>query len=521
MNAKNTTNAQRGFSMRWAIYGVVLVAAAGGTFALMGLSRNIQQRKDEAKSLVLNLAKIDETTTDAKQWGMNFPSHYDAYKATADNERTRFGGSESLPIGDGKSVKPVSKLETDPLLKTIFNGYAFALDYRERRGHAFMLHDQRETDRVKLKPQPGACLHCHASNVVAYRAEGIKAGAPGTALEPAQSENGMKQIIKGWEVLAAKPYGEVTALVDHPVSCIDCHDPSSMQLRITKPGFIEGIKSLAKSTDPVPHLPSVEKWRKGERTRDYDPNVDATRQEMRSMACAQCHVEYYFKGDEKRLTYPWHKGLKVEQIEAYYDELGYKDFVHKDSGAPALKAQHPEFEVWSQGIHARSGVSCADCHMPYQRVGAVKISDHQVRSPMLNTARACQTCHHYDTDEIKARVDAIQTRHKDLLDRAEVATVDLIKAIKAAKEAGATDEQLHDARALQRRAQWRTDFMNAENSMGFHAPQECARILGEAIDYARQGQLEVAKLGLKPKAAAAEGLPRAEQHPTTGATAVR
>jgi nitrite reductase (cytochrome c-552) len=468
----------------------------------MGLATNIQQRKDEGKSLVLNVAKLDETTVDAKQWGMNFPKHYDAWKATADNERTKFGGSETAPVGDKHTMRPISKLETDPLLKTIFNGYAFALDYRERRGHAYMLMDQQETDRVKLKPQPGACMHCHASNVALYRAEGIKAGAPGDALEPATSEHGMAQIIKGWETLNPKPFNEVTKLSSHPVSCIDCHDPSTTALRVTRPGFIEGIRNLAKSSDPVPHLPSIEKWRKGDRKKEYDPNADATRQELRSMACGQCHVEYYFKGDEKRLTYPWHNGLKVEEIEAYYDASDYKDYVHADSKAPILKAQHPEFEVWSQGIHARSGVACADCHMPYKREGAVKISDHQVRSPLLNVARACQTCHHSESDEILSRVNVIQERHKALLIRAEQADVDLINAIKAAMAAGATDEQLKGARTLQRKAQWRTDFMNAENSMGFHAPQECARILGEAIDYARQGQVEVAKL--RPSGAPAE-----------------
>ncbi|MFT3683415.1 MAG: ammonia-forming cytochrome c nitrite reductase subunit c552 [Phycisphaerales bacterium] len=221
--------------------------------------------------------------------------------------------------------------------------------------------------------------------------------------------------------------------------------PSDDRAARDAPGFIEGIRNLAKSSEPVPHLPSIEKWRKGDRSKEYDPNADATRQEMRSMACGQCHVEYYFKGDEKRLTYPWHNGLKVEEMEAYYDANNYKDYVHADSGAPILKAQHPEFEVWSQGIHARSGVACADCHMPYKREGAVKISDHQVRSPLLNVARSCQTCHHSESDEILKRVSVIQERHKALLMRAEQADVDLILAIKAAMAAGATDEQLKGA----------------------------------------------------------------------------
>jgi nitrite reductase (cytochrome c-552) len=216
----------------------------------------------------------------------------------------------------------------------------------------------------------------------------------------------------------------------------------------------------------------------------------ATRQELRSFVCGQCHVEYYFKGDGKLLTYPWHKGLKADQIEAYYDEIGFKDWTHAETKAPVLKAQHPEFELWNQGIHARSGVSCADCHMPYVREGAVKVSDHQVRSPMLNAARACQTCHRYPEAEIQDRVTIIQDRTKALLDRAETALVQMIDAIQRAEKRGATDDHLKLARQLHRKAQWRVDFTNSENSRGFHAPGESARLLAEAIDYARQGQIE-------------------------------
>jgi nitrite reductase (cytochrome c-552) len=210
---------------------------------------------------------------------------------------------------------------------------------------------------------------------------------------------------------------------------------------------------------------------------------------MRSLACGQCHVEYYFQGEGKLLTYPWHNGLKVEQIEAYYDSEGWKDWTHATSGAPVLKAQHPEFELWSQGIHARSGVACADCHMPYKRDGAIKISDHHVRSPLLNISRACQQCHNYSESEILSRAEAIQDRTKSLLSRAEDAVIAAIQAIDVAQEAGASDDDLRAARKLHRQAQWRMDFVAAENSLGFHAPQESARILAEAIDLARQAQI--------------------------------
>jgi len=215
---------------------------------------------------------------------------------------------------------------------------------------------------------------------------------------------------------------------------------------------------------------------------------------MRSYVCGQCHVEYYC-GPKTTLFYPWNNGLKVEQIEKYYDDYKFPDghrffdWTHTETGTEVLKAQHPEFETWSQGIHARSGVSCSDCHMPYKREGAMKVSDHWVRSPMLNIARACQTCHPFPEEELKARVDTIQERTNKLMTRAGAALTDMLDAIVAAKKAGATDAQLTAIRALHRQAQWRLDYVAAENSMGFHAPAETARILAEAIDYARQGQM--------------------------------
>ncbi len=254
-----------------------------------------------------------------------------------------------------------------------------------------------------------------------------------------------------------------------------------MALRVTRPAFLAGIKAL-KAKQGVP---------------DYDPNRDATRQEMRSYVCGQCHVEYYFKGDGKIVTYPWANGLKVEEIEAYYDKEGFTDWVHAETGTKVLKAQHPEFEVWNQGIHARAGVACADCHMPYERVGALKVSDHWVRSPLLNINRACQPCHAVPEKELESRVLTIQDRHHELLQRAARATTDLLDAIVAARKAGARDADVQAAQALHRKAQWRLDFVAAENSMGFHAPQELARILGETIDLARQGQLAAERAARK------------------------
>lgn len=467
----------------WYVYLATILATAAATYGVVALLMNINERKQEGRQHYLKLVDLTEDTTDPAEWGKNFPRQYDSYKRTAENTSRRHGGSEAI-----------SKLDDDPRLKRLFAGYPFSVDYRERRGHAFMLEDQDNTERVKQFKQPGACLHCHSSIIPTYRKEG----------------NG--DVMKGFEVVCAMPLKDARKLVAHPVACIDCHDPQTMQLRITRPGFLNGIKELAKhiagtlaredakkpeerEPAPLPHLTSIHQWarhwNKGDRQGEYDVNALATRQELRSYVCGQCHVEYYFKGDKKIVTYPWHKGVKVEQIESYYDEEKFKDYVHGETGAAVLKAQHPEFELWNQGIHARSGVSCADCHMPYQREGAVKVSDHQVRSPLLNMARACQTCHRYPEEEIKGRAEAIQGRTKALMDRAENALLELQDALKDAKTRKVTEQVLKEAQALQRKALWRVDFINSENSLGFHAPQEAARILGEAIDYARQGQIKL------------------------------
>ena len=450
---------------------VVVAIVSALTTALLV---NVFERKTENKRAHVRLVDVTEDDTDPAKWGINWPRQYDSYQRTAQTTRTRFGGH------GGSEALPEQKIERDPWLKRMFLGYAFSIDYRDRRGHAYMLQDQENTER-QTKPQSGSCLHCHASIMPLYR------------------QLGDGDAIKGFERTYAYSYKELDQLLHdgghaHPVSCVDCHDPEDMQLRVTRPGFIQGIQALAVSDAPVPHLPSIERWRQGKQTQSYDPNLEASRNEMRSFTCGQCHVEYYC-GSGMKLTFPWGNGLKVEQTEAFWNDLTFADgtpfydYTHKESGAKILKAQHPEFELWSQGIHARSGVSCADCHMPYMRDGATKVSDHWVRSPLLNINRACQTCHHFSEEEIAQRVDVIQQRNFALLQRAGAALIDQLDAIQAAKAAGATLKDLQAALDLQRKAQWRLDFIAAENSMGFHAPQEAARILGEAADYARQGQI--------------------------------
>ncbi|MEP0847619.1 MAG: ammonia-forming cytochrome c nitrite reductase subunit c552, partial [Phycisphaerae bacterium] len=350
-----------GGPLKWIVGTAAITAVVA--FGVVALLVSIVQHKQEARNPFFRVVELTDETTDPAAWGKNFPLQYDAYQRTVDMVRTRFGGSEALPrtpsAADPRSIVANSRIEEDPRLKQMWAGYAFAVDFREERGHAYMLDDQTYTERQRVVKQPGTCLNCHASMYVAYK------------------QAGGGDLVAGFERINAMPYEEARKLVGHPVACIDCHDPQTMQLRVTRPAFMEGLRA----------------YKAAQGVTDYDVNRDATRQEMRAFVCGQCHVEYYFKGPEKRLTYPWFNGLRAEEILAYYDESGFKDWTHTETAAPMLKAQHPEFEMWNQGIHARSGVACADCHMPYVRVGAQKISDHHVRSPLLNISNACQTCH--------------------------------------------------------------------------------------------------------------------------------
>jgi nitrite reductase (cytochrome c-552) len=519
-------------------FSILILVVAVVTFVVTAVLVSIFEHRQEARTPFVRLVEVNEISTDPVPWGANWPFQFDSYRRTVDVTRTEFGGSSAMPE---------SKLEQDPWLRRLYAGYAFSLDYREARGHAYMLFDQEVTERVTKRQQAGACMHCHASVVPTYRRLGMEAMGEEVTTETLAADFNWGAVMKGFEIASPMPYeqmhaevlrtpdgtpgenqplfpggsstetatpanqpGEPPAPADdkpmvhgmgeaHPVSCIDCHEPDSMQVRVTRPGFVRGIQALAEGDAPAPHLPSIERWREGPRNEPYDPNVHASRREMRSYVCAQCHVEYYC-ASKMTLTFPWGKGLRAEDLEQVWDATTFPDgsefydYIHGETGAPVYKAQHPEFELWSQGVHARSGVSCADCHMPYERQGAMKVSSHWVRSPMLSINTSCQTCHNVPEDELRAKVDAIQSRTKSQMQRAANAMTDMLDAIREAQAAGATDEELATIFDLQKKAMWRLDYISSENSMGFHADQEAVRLLGESIDYSRQAQAAAIRL---------------------------
>lgn len=412
----------------------------GATFALfllvgVGLAlllQSITERKMQGEAFPFQVGTIAEDEVDPAAWRVSFPRHYDSFMRTSESYgRTAYGGNDGI----------YDKLASNPFRERAWAGYAFELEYNAARGHYYAQIDQAESRRTLERSQPGTCLNCHAAE------------APRLVRE------------MGWEVMSRTPYDSLRDKVHFGSSCADCHSPTNMELRISRQAFIEAMER--RGTDVT----------------------QASRQEMRTFVCAQCHVEYYFKGDDRILTFPWDHGFQVEDMERHFDEYGFTDWTHAETGAPMIKMQHPEFELFTTSIHYQSGVACADCHMPYTREGGVKVSDHWIRSPLTNINNACQTCHAMSEGELERRVVQIQSRTAELLGLAERAITDLMDAIVGAQNAGVPDGELEEARRFHRQAQLRWDFVDAENSTGFHSPQEAARVLAHSADLARRGEV--------------------------------
>ncbi len=415
--------------------GIIVILAA----ALIGVLIFVKNQPPLARG-VPPITQIEEMEPDSSKWGVNYPNQYSTLlKTETNNTRTTYGGSE-----------PYSKLTEDPRLVTLFAGYGFGKDYNEERGHLNSLKDVEATKRVN-ETTPGTCYSCKTANNPRL-----------------WKEMGMAEFDRTL-------FKELGARIDQPIGCANCHEANTMRLIVTNPALDEALKAQGKD------------WR------------TFTRQEMRTVVCANCHVEYYFAGEGKYLVFPWRDGVKIENIARFYQEIGFKDWEHPLSGAPMIKMQHPEYELFTaESTHYNAGVACADCHMPYTRDGAAKFSTHDVKSPLLNAETACGACH-TDVGYVTSRVAIIQRQVRETMDATEDALVQAIAAIEAAANTpGVNADLLAEARNLHREAQLRWDFIAAENSMGFHNPEEALRILANSTDLARQAQLKAIQAAGSP-----------------------
>ena len=412
------------------LVGIIILLAAVLTGVLVFMKN--QPAQERAFEPLVEIAPMEP---DSEKWGINFPNQYTSFmKTETNNIDTTYAGSSQF-----------SWLERDPRQVILFAGYGFSKDYNDDRGHANALEDVRATLRVNEKT-PGTCYSCKSSN------------NPGL-----WDEMGMAEFDN-------MLFSEIGQRIEEPIGCANCHEAGTMRLIVTNPALKEGLEAQGKDWETF------------------------TRQEMRTVVCANCHVEYYFAGEGKYLTFPWADGTDVYSIIEYYEALGFKDWEYPETGTPMLKAQHPEYEFFTAGsTHYNAGVSCSDCHMPYVREGAAKYSSHDVHSPLLNPEQACGQCH-TDSEYVVRRVNTIQEQVATTKVATEDAIVDAINAIKlAAADSSADQELLDQARNLHRRAQFMWDFVSAENSTGFHNPEYALKILADSTNLARQAQMLAAQ----------------------------
>lgn len=417
------------------LLGIIVVLAAVLSSVLLFLKNQPPQTR-----AFQPLVTVEPLEPDSSVWGVNFPNQYSSFLLTADNEAdTVYGGSSAF-----------SHLERDPRQVILFMGYSFSKQYDDDRGHAYALEDVNATRRVS-EATTAACYSCKtANNPTLWDELGLE----------------------GYSVLSF--YG-IAPRITETIGCANCHEAGTMRLIVTNPSLEIALQAQGQD------------W------------TTFSRQQMRTVVCANCHVEYYMDGENKVLTLPWTMGTRIDQILDYYQAAGFADWTYPGTDTPTLKAQHPEYEFFTAGsTHFNAGVACADCHMPYVRDGAMKYSSHNIHSPLLAPQAACGQCH-TDVDYVVGRAGQIQDQVFTAKIALEDALVDAILALQAANAVPDADPALlDDARQLHRRAQFMWDFVSAENSMGFHNPEYALSILAEATDLARRAQMKAAQAAGDP-----------------------
>ena len=424
----------------WLLFGGSMVVV----FILGLLVSSLLERRAEVVSIFNNRkTPMEGIVSENSKFASDFPREYETWKQTADTTfKSEFNSSQAVDV-----------LAQRPNMVILWAGYAFSWDYATPRGHQHAVEDVRRTLRTGApgvtegkQPQPGTCWTCKGPDVPRV-----------------MKEQGLANFYKA-------PWSKWGDQIMNSVGCSDCHDSKTMDLKPARPALYEAWQRVGKDVNK------------------------ATHQEMRSLVCAQCHTEYYFKGDGQYLTFPQDSGITVEAMEKYYDAMNYKDYTHALSRAPILKAQHPGYEIHQMGIHGQRGVSCADCHMPYMSKGGVKYTDHHIMSPLANIERTCQTCHRQSAETLRQNVYERQRKCNEIRNRVENELATAHIEAKFAWDKGATEAEMKPVLDLLRKSQWRWDFAVASHGAAFHAPQEIMRILSHSLDFANQARLKVAKV---------------------------
>ncbi len=390
-----------------------------------------------------------------------FPLQFASYKRNDETTvMTEYKGSVPFMKNDNVNPLPEGYKHAQPYLKNLWLGYPFSYEYREARGHTYAVQDFLHIDRINRYAEkgglPATCWNCKTAKMLEWVGEyGDKFWS--------------KDVNEFRDKIDAK---------DETIGCANCHNPTDMSLRLYSVPLKDWLKRSGKD------------------------EAKLTRNEMRALVCAQCHVEYYFtnptQGPAAKPVFPWTNGYGPADMYEYYKTHGkdngpFVDWVHPVSKTPMIKMQHPEYETWIDGTHGAAGVTCADCHMPYQKTDGKKMSSHWWTSPLKDAEmRACRQCHADKTaDYLKQRVLYTQKKSFDQLLIAQELSVKAHEAVRQADvftgaKAANYDALMAQAREMIRKGQLYWDYVSAENSVGFHNPSKALDTLASAQQYSQQ-----------------------------------
>ena len=400
----------------------------------------------------MKAAEIADGAIDPAEWGKIYPIEYKLWKQTG----------EPTPAGKTKYKKGYDvgeerrdKLDEYPFLALLYNGWGFGSEYREPRGHYFMVQDQLEVDPGRIKAG-GSCLTCKTPYAPMLHKQ------MGQAYFSTPYKEALARLPKDQQTLG--------------VACVDCHDNRSMALKISR-RFTLG-RALKKI--------GVE-------------DSQMSTEHGRILVCAQCHVSYMILKDKDMhstdVVFPW-SGSKVGNIsiENIIKQLKSSpancEWTQSVTGFKLAFIRHPEYELFSNNSpHWAAGVTCADCHMPTIFVDGQKVSDHRIMSPLKSDLKACAVCHNETPEALRAKVYAIQDDTMTLYLKTGYATATVAKLFEMANKVEASGKKIDKAIYAQARenyeqAFYRVIFIGAENSTGFHNPKETMRVLSDAAKYA-------------------------------------
>ena len=426
----------------WLLFGGAMVIV----FVLGLICSSLLERRAEVVSVFNNKRTMftDSIVAQNEKFAQDYPREYQTWAMTEDTTfKSMYNSSNERDV-----------LAINPYIVINWAGYAFSRHYNTPRGHRHCIDDLRKSLRTGSPGvdglddmQPGTCWTCKGPDVLRLMRE------------------------KGIDAYYGAKWSDWGAEVMNTVGCSDCHDARTMELRPARPALYEAWQRAGKDVRKASH------------------------QEMRSLVCAQCHTEYYFeKENHQYLKFPQDKGLTCEDAEAYFDSIGFYDYIHPLSHAKILKAQHPGYEMFKQGIHGQRGLSCADCHMPYKQEGGVKFTDHQITSPLAKIDRTCQTCHRQDAETLRQNVYERQKKVYDLAMRMETELGKAHLYAEFAWKQGATEAEMQKVLTDLRKSQWRWDYSLASHGAAFHAPQEVMRLLADAMELAKDAQVECTRI---------------------------